>query len=140
MLQGVGGSFLSLESFTSDNRKDVTRGCWYIKMVSQSFIPGLARDCYWGEKAEDMSPAPPRPKADLSHSWETSSPSIGLSFDYGDDNRSHPAFEKLLCPMQKAQTALSVSRNLILEHLPLAPLHGSIDLSKGAARRWYLAA
>lgn len=32
-----------------------------MKMVSQSFIPGLARDCYWGEMAEDTSPALPGP-------------------------------------------------------------------------------
>lgn len=30
-------------------------------MVSQSFIPGLAWDCYWGEMVEDMSPALPGP-------------------------------------------------------------------------------
>lgn len=59
MLQGVGGSFLSLESFTSDDHKYVMLGSWYVKMVSQSFIPGLARDCYWGEMAEDTSPALP---------------------------------------------------------------------------------
>lgn len=59
---GVGDSFLSPESFASSNHQYVTGGGhWYMKMVSQSFIPGLARDCYWGEMAEDTSPALPGP-------------------------------------------------------------------------------